>query len=177
MLGPKNPKTFLIAGYMTDKKSNKAYMYLVKLISARDYSEHKLREKLKEKKYPQDEIEKSLSELKAKGYLREELYTEARIKGFMHKGYSPDYIRQKLAQEHLSVTTEEIDLIFSEYRISVEDQIERLAKKKMAKKTEFDFAGESKILRYLLSKGHDFSKSKTIIKALIGELKEQQRVG
>ena len=61
---------------MTNTTSNKAYMYLVKLLSSRDYSEYKLREKLREKKYPADEIESALNEIKSKGFLREEAYAE-----------------------------------------------------------------------------------------------------
>lgn len=144
-------------------------MYLVKIISARDYSEHKLREKLREKKYPADEIESAINEIKARGYLREEVYREARVKGFMNKGYSPDYIRQKLAAEHLTITNDEIEAIFFEHRLSNEDQIERLVRKKMHGKTSFDFEGQSKILRYLISKGHDFGLAKKILKTILGE--------
>ncbi len=151
-------------------RSQKAYMYLVKIISARDYSEHRLREKLKEKKYPADEIESAINEIKSKGYLREEVYAEARVKAFMHKGYAPNYIRQKMAQEHVIVTDEEIEAIFAEYRTSPEEQIDRLVRKKMHGKTEFDYAGESKILRYLISKGHDFGAAKKIMKNIITEL-------
>lgn len=158
----------------TTKKSQKAYIYLVKIISARDYSEHKLREKLREKKYPADEIDSAINEIKSKGYLREDLYAEARVKAFMHKGYSPDYIRQKLSQEHLSITDEEIEAIFAEYRTSPEEQIERLVRKKMHGKTEFDYAGESKILRYLISKGHDFGTAKKIMKSIIFESHSEQ---
>ncbi len=157
---------------MTNLNSNKAYMYLIKILSARDYSEHKLREKLKQRKYPTDEAEKAISEIKAKGYLKEEIYTEARVKAFMHKGYSPNYIRQKLSQEHLTVTEEEIIDIFDEYRTNPEEQIERLVRKKMHGKTDFDYDGESKILRFLISKGHDLNLSKKVMKALIASEKE-----
>jgi regulatory protein len=150
-------------------KSQKAYMYLIKILSARDYSEHKLREKLREKKYPADEIENALNEIKSKGYLREEAYAEARVKAFMHKGYSPDYIRQKLNQEHVAVTNEEIEAIFREYQTSPEEQIDRLVRKKMHHKTEFTYEEESKILRYLISKGHDFGAAKKIMKNIITE--------
>ncbi|RPJ76072.1 MAG: regulatory protein RecX [Alphaproteobacteria bacterium] len=155
-------------------RSQKAYMYLVKIISARDYSEHKLREKLRERKYPADEIEYAINEIKSKGYLREEVYAEARVKAFMHKGYAPNYIRQKLAQEHVEVTDEEIEAIFAEYRTSPEEQIDRLVRKKMHGKTEFDYAGESKILRYLISKGHDFGAAKKIMKGIIIEVRSEQ---
>lgn len=154
-------------------QSNKAYLYLIKIISSRDYSEHKLREKLREKNHPADEIESAINEIKAKGYLREEVYSEARVKGFMDRGYSPDYIRQRLAQEHLTVTDEEIKAVFTEYRMTPEDQIDRLIRKKIQGKTEFDYAGENKILRYLLSKGHDFGDSKKTMKSIIGEVASQ----
>ena len=153
--------------------SSRAYSYLVKIISSRDYSEHKLREKLREKKFPPEDCESALSEIKARGYLREDAYTEARIKGFMNKGYSVSYVRQKLKQEHLTVTDEQIQEVFGEHRTSEEDQIERLAQKKMGTKSGLDFAEQGKILRFLLSKGHDYSKSKKILKSLIsGEMPE-----
>lgn len=154
-------------------ESTKAYLYLVKIISARDYSEHKLREKLRERKYPADAIEHAISEIKAKGYLREEVYAEARVRSFMDKGYSPDYIRQRLAQEHLSLTDEEIGNVFEENHLTPEDQIDRLARKKMKSQTEFDYENENKILRYLISKGHDFSQSKKVIKAIISEMNQE----
>ncbi|MBC7539949.1 MAG: regulatory protein RecX, partial [Bacteriovorax sp.] len=141
---------------------NKAYLYLVKIISGRDYSEHKLREKLIAKKYSAEEIESAISEIKIRGFLREEIFAEARVKGFMERGYSPDYIRQRLAQEHLTVTDEEIEAVFTEHELTTENQIDRLVRKKIQGKTEFDYAGESKILRYLLSKGHDFGDSKKV---------------
>ncbi|MGZ3808551.1 MAG: regulatory protein RecX [Bacteriovorax sp.] len=147
-------------------------MYLVKLLSARDYSEYKLREKLREKKYSTEESESAINEIKSKGYLREEAYAEARVKAFMNKGYAPDYIRQKLALEHMTITDQEISDIFSEHRVNIEDQIDRLVRKKMPKKSEIDFDDQNKILRYLLSKGHDFGTSKKIMKMIIGEMKE-----
>lgn len=160
-------------------ESNKAYLYLIKLLSARDYSEHKLKEKLQEKvrakRFPAEDAESALNLVKEQGYLREEAYAEARVKGFMSKGYSPDYIRQKLAQERLTVTDQTIGEIFTEYRVSEEDQIERLARKKMGSKTEFDFDDETRILRFLISKGHDFSTSKKILKSILQEVKEQNR--
>ena len=147
-------------------KSNKAYMYLVKLISSRDYSEHKLREKLKTRKFPANEIEDSINEIKNKGYLRENIYTESRVKAFMHKGYSPEYIRQKLALEHLTISTTEIEEVFIEHQTSQTDQIERLVRKKLQGKSDIDYDGENKILRFLISKGHDYSISKKILKTI-----------
>lgn len=148
--------------------STKAFTYIVKLLSAREYSEHKLREKLKEKKFPANEIEDALSEIKARGHLKEEVYAEARIRGFMNKSYSVNYIRQKMAQEHLVVSEEIIQEIFEDNNMSEEQQIERLARKKIGMKTDLDGGEQGKILRYLISKGHDFSLSKKVLKSVMG---------
>jgi len=153
--------------------SNKAYLYLVKILSSRDYSEHQLREKLRGKQYTPEEINCSINEIKARGFLREEAYSEIRIKGLMNRGYSPDYIQQKLAEEHLSVSTETIDTVFTEYRLTPEDQIDRLVRKKIQGKSDLDYDQQSKVLRYLLSKGHEFGNSKKILKNIIAELATQ----
>ena len=80
-----------------------------------------------------------------------------------------NHIRQRLSQEHVTVTDEEIQEVFDEYHISEEDQIERLAKKKIGTKTEMDFDQQGKVLRYLISKGHNFSLSKKVMKSVLGE--------
>lgn len=149
--------------------STKAFTYIVKLLAAREYSEHKLREKLREKKFPANEIDDALSEIKARGYLKEEVYAEARIRGFMNKSYSVNYIRQKMAQEHLTIDEDTINEIFEDNNMNEEQQIERLARKKIGMKTSLDFNEQSKILRYLISKGHDFSLSKKVLKSVMGE--------
>ena len=149
--------------------TKEAFSYIVKLLSAREYSEHKLREKLRTKKFPANEIEEALVEIKAKGYLREEVYTEARVRSFMNKAYSVDYIRQKMAQERLTISEEQIQEIFEENDMSEESQIERLVRKKIGTKTNLDFDQQGKVLRYLISKGHDFSTSKKVLKNVIGE--------
>ena len=153
--------------------SNKAFIYLVKILSSRDYSEYQLRNKLREKNFTQEEIDCSINEVKTRGFLREQVYSEIRIKGFMNRGYSPDYIQQKLSEERINVTTETIDTVFTEYRMTPEDQIDRLIRKKIQGKSELDYDQQSKVLRYLLSKGHDFSHSKKILRNVLGELASQ----
>ena len=147
----------------------KAYSYLIKILSSRDFSEFKLREKLRARNYPADEIEEAINEVKARNFLREDNYTEARIKAFMNKGYSPHYIQQKLSQEHLEVPLPLIEDVFSEHKMTAQDQIDRLIRKKLNNKNAVDFNDETKVLRYLLSKGHDFGTSKKLMKAIICE--------
>lgn len=138
-----------------------AYNYLVKLLSFRDYSEVKLREKLREKKFSPEETESAINELKSRGYLREDLYIEARIKGFMHKNCSANYIKQKLASEKLTVEYDLIYNIFDEHKIEEADQIQNLLVKKLKsfstlKNLEYEERNKvvQKAVRYAVSKGH-----------------------
>ena len=79
----------------------KAYNYLIRLLSARDYSEYKLREKCRQKEFPPEDIDEAIQRVKDQNYLREDQYIEARIKGFMSKNCSPHYIQRKLKEEKL----------------------------------------------------------------------------
>ena len=154
--------------------STKAYSYIVKLLSSRDYSEYKIREKLKLKEFPAIEIEDALNEIKSRGFLRETVYNESRIRSLMNKNYSPNYILQKLNQEHLDTNIEQIVDVFNENQVSSLDQIEWLIKKKIQRNTEFDFDGQNKILRYLLSKGHELDESRKCLNTIINELNAEQ---
>ncbi len=138
--------------------SQQAYNYLIRLLSGRDYSEHKLREKLKLKKYPANEIDAAINEVKTKGYLREEAYSEARIKAFMNKGYSVNFIKQKLSQEKVQVSNDQITEVFDEYQESELDQIKKLLAKKLkniSQDKEEAFKEKQKAARFALSKGHN----------------------
>lgn len=148
--------------------SKQAYSYLVKLLSSRDYSEHKLREKLREKKYPANEIDDALNEIKSRGFLREEAYAEARIKAFMSKGYSINYIKQKLHQEKVEVTEDQIHGVFEEHRETEIEQIKRLLAKKLRnipEDREEAYKEKQKALRFALSKGHNPGSVFKILKA------------
>lgn len=150
-----------------------AYNYLVKLLSFRDYSEHKLREKLREKKFSPEESESAICELKSRGYLREDLYVEARIKGFMNKHCSANYIKQKLQQEKVEVDINRIYEIFDEYRIDECDQIKTLIAKKLKSSfmaeeltPEDKFKLSQKALRYAMTKGHKPGDVLKILKSM-----------
>lgn len=147
-------------------KKKQAYYCLVKLLSSRDYSEFKLREKLRLKGFQQEEAEDAISEIKNLGYLKEGNYILARITAFMKKGYAPSYIEQKLKSEHLNVSQQSIQEVFADYGYSEEKQIQFLIEKKLRgnrenKQNEVDV---NKVLRFLLSKGHNFSKAMKILK-------------
>lgn len=140
-----------------------AYLYAIKLLAKRDYSEFKLRKKLIEKSFSGDEIEKAMSEVIEKGYLREDYYAEARIKGFMYKGFSIEHIIQRLAKEHVDVDRETVEKIFSEYGISKESQIQQLIEKKLRTLNKNNPKTRAKILRFLISKGYSYGCCATAI--------------
>lgn len=153
------------------KKKVSPYLYAIRLLAKKDYSEYKLRKKLNDRQFESEEIDAAIETLLDKGYLREDYYAEARIKGLMYKGYSPNYIVQKLAQEHVETTIETILEIFSSCDYSQESQIKELASKKLRGLKVSDPKTREKILRFVLSKGHDYGRCAATITELIEEQK------
>ncbi len=151
----------------------RAYSYTVKLLTGRDYSEKKIREKLLQKKCSKTIIDQILEEIKERGFLREERYVEARIKAFMNKGYSKRYILQKISQEAEQINADIIDTIFLEYRTTEEEQITKLVQKRIPKVLPIDFEEKKKIfqkvLRFVVSKGHNPSGAFRFIKLAMGK--------
>ncbi len=156
-----------------EEESKKAYNYLIRLLTRRDYSRYKLEQKLRERKFSNTAIQESIEEIIRLNYLREDNYIEARIKGFMHKNCSKSFIQSKLAEEFLNVELEKIEAVFNEYEITEEDQIERLIQKKLPHQTpkslsfEERMKIENKIMRYILSKGHQLGLSRSILKTFL----------
>ena len=150
------------------EENNKAYTYLIRILTKRDYSEYKLRQKLKEKGFEEFDAEEAISLVKEKNYLREDYYIEARVKGLMHKGNSPTYIQNKLREEMLDVSTELILDIFKENHQTIEEQIKYLANKKLRSSVGKDpYKAREKALAYVIGKGHNYSESKHIIDSMI----------
>lgn len=142
------------------------YQASLRLLTKRDYSIYKLSKKLLEKGYDQIEVDETIDELLAKKYLKEEFYIEAFVKGHMRKGYAPSYIQQKLAQENCSCSLEFIYEIFDEYKFSEEKQIRDLIDKKYSRIDTKEFKNKAKIMRFLLSKGHESQLAQHILSNL-----------
>lgn len=145
--------------------SNKAYLKIIQLLSARDYSEHKLRQKLIASDFPANEIDEAIKLAKEKKYLREEIYAESRAKTFINKGYSQSYINQKLNTENINVNEEFIGEIFEDQATTKEDQIQYLINKKLRGKKIDSYEDQVKIIRFALSKGHSLSDIKQVLKS------------
>ena len=143
--------------------NNKAYQYSIRLLALRDYSRFKLGQKLKLRGHSQEEIDKTLNELVQKGYLKEERYAESRIKALVAKGHSAQFIKQKLEKEKIYLDLTSIEKMGELDHLS---QIKRLLLKKLKqvgpwkKDWHERKKQQDKVLRYLISKGHDFNQCK-----------------
>lgn len=145
---------------------SRIYNYCIHLLARQDYSEFKLRQKLRSK--PQNlphEIDEALEKLKAKGLLKEENYRRLFIRKWMIKGEAIDKIRQRGAMEKLELQDEEFELVSAELGIKEEDNLEKVIQKKMRSKAIPTDPAEKqklkeKVLRYIISKGYDYSEAK-----------------
>lgn len=139
--------------------NSKAFTYCIRLLAQRDYSKYKLRKKLVEREFDSDEIESTIDKLVEYKYLQEDEYIRVKIKSYLEKGYGHSYIIQKLKQEELYITAQDILPIENEYSLTSESNLERLIEKKLRYKTiPEEFEAKMKLKRkieyFLHSKGH-----------------------
>lgn len=141
-------------------ENHPAYKYAIRILSKRDYSRAKIRQKLIDREY-HDVAEELIELLVEKRFLREDFYIESRIKGLMKKNYSPSYIISKLKEEQLDVNLGQVNMVFDEFNTTAFDQIETLIRKKslLHNWTTSDLEEQSnkvKLIRFLQSKGHNW---------------------
>lgn len=149
--------------------NNRIYNYSIHLLARQDYSEYKLRQKLRSKKdnLPH-EVDEVINALKERGLLREEAYRRLFIRKWMIKGEAADKIRKRGAMEKLQFEDHEFELCERELGFSDEDSIEKLVVKKLrSKKIPTDpnekYKLRDKVLRFLISKGHSYEDAKQSI--------------
>ena len=146
--------------------NKRIYNYSIHLLARQDYSEYKLRQKLRSKKdnLPH-EIDEVLLKLKGNGLLHEENYRRLFIRKWMLKGEAEDKIRKRGAMEKLQFDSEEFQRVETELGFNDEDSIEKLVAKKLRSKEipvdpKEKFKLRDKVLRFLISKGHSYEESK-----------------
>lgn len=154
--------------------ARRIYNYCIHLLARQDYSEYKLRQKLRSK--PQNlphMIDEVIPKLKERGLLREESYRRLFIRKWMMKGESEDKIRRRGSQEKLTFEAEEFRMVEQELGFTDDESIEKLVAKKLRSKEIPKNPLEKqklrdKVLRFLISKGHDFSDAKKAINQYFG---------
>lgn len=146
--------------------NQRIYNYSIHLLARQDYSEFKLRRKLRSKKdnLPH-EVEEVLEALKGKGLLREESYRRLFIRKWMMKGEAEDKIRKRGAMEKLTFEDDEFRNVEKELGFTDDESIEKLINKKLrSKDIPTNFAEKNKlrdkVLRFLISKGHSYDDCK-----------------
>jgi regulatory protein len=144
---------------MEDEKNleeHKCYVYCLRLLAGQDYSWFKIRQKLTQKKYPKEIIDSALQKLLEENLVNEQEYQNILIRKYMRKGFAPSFIQQKLKQEELFVSLEDIQQCFYDNDWSEEKQIEYLVEKKTRGLNQNDdaFKNKMKIANFLKSKGH-----------------------
>lgn len=153
--------------------NQRIYNYSIHLLARQDYSEFKLRRKLLSKKdnLPH-EVDEVLAALKSRSLLNEINYRRLFIRKWMMKGESEDKIKKRGAMEKLTFDSEEFRAIEIELGFTDDDSIEKLIHKKLRSKEipkdrESFMKLRDKVLRFLISKGHDYSDAKTALQNYI----------
>jgi len=150
--------------------NQRIYNYSIHLIARQDYSEYKLRRKLLSKPdNTPEEVDEVIAALKEKNLINEEAYKRLFIRKWMFKGESEDKIRKRGTLEKLTFTSEEFQRVTEELGFNDEDSLQKLVVKKLrSKEIPSDFKErlklQDKVLRFLISKGHDYSDAKDEVK-------------
>lgn len=153
--------------------SQRIYNYCIHLLARQDYSEFKLRQKLRSKKQNlPHEIDEAIQKIKEKGLLKEESYRRLFIRKWMMKGEAEDKIRKRGAMEKLQFGPDEFKVIEQELGFTDDDSIEKLIQKKLrSKEIPSDFESKQKlkdkVLRFLISKGHSYDDSKKALNSYL----------
>lgn len=155
--------------------SQRIYNYCIHLLARQDYSEFKLRQKLRSKKQNlPHEIDEAILKLKNNGLIKEERYRRLFIRKWMMKGEAEDKIRKRGGMEKLTFESEEFQVIAEELGFTDDDSIDKLIAKKLRSK-EIPTARDElqklkdKVLRFLISKGHDYSDAKKAMAAYLAK--------
>jgi SOS response regulatory protein OraA/RecX len=158
--------------------NQRIYNYSIHLLARQDYSEFKLRQKLRSKKdnLPH-EIDEVILKLKEKNLLREEAYRRLFIRKWMIKGEGEDKIRKRGAMERLAFSNEEFVDISRELGFTDDDSIEKLIQKKLRMKDipkdpKEKFKLRDKVLRFLISKGHSYEDAKSSLSSYFSGITE-----
>ncbi|MEX0797823.1 MAG: regulatory protein RecX [Bacteriovoracaceae bacterium] len=142
-----------------------AYDYSIRLLSKRDYSRFKLKQKLLQRDYLEEDIDNALEQLTAQRYLREDEYKRHKIKSLIEKGYANQLIQLRLEKEELFADEPLIEQIRGENNSEANEIVERLIQKKLRgklipKEPEEKMKLKSKVLNFLVSKGHNYQTIK-----------------
>jgi len=127
---------------------NDCYLYAVKLLTKKDYSEQKLRMKLNTKGFSTDEINESIISLTNRRFLNQDRYSLDLAISLLKRGYGPSLIIERLQNEGLNSTQELIDQAYDKLQLTPQTHLKTLL-------LEQSNSAPAKIYKHCISKGHD----------------------
>jgi regulatory protein len=121
------------------------------LLARRDYSSHRLTQKLLTKGFQPSEITSVLEELRQSGVVSDQRFLESFIRYRRSRGYGPQRIRQELLAEGLSkeMIEEQLDIAHNEWFA----EAQRVWQKRFRGKRAKNLQEKSKQLRFLHYRG------------------------
>lgn len=138
---------------ISNDEFNRAKNFALNKISYSQKSTYEIRQKLREKKFSEDVIEKIIAYLDSYGFLDDEAYVKTFIKDKDEiSNWSRGKIRYMLKRKHID------DNLIDEYIYQISDEREAekarfFADKKI--KNDFSYENRAKVFRHLASKGFD----------------------
>lgn len=139
----------------------------IRLLAARDRSEHEVRERLIQHGFDQDVVEQALLRLKSMGYINDSLFAHKYVSDRLKlKPMSKRVLAYELQKK--GINDELIREVLDGYELDDSSIAYRLAKKKFGKYDAADPKIQQKIYSYLAFRGF----SSDIIREVIGQLQE-----
>ena len=144
----------------------KAFNSALRILTGRDHSKYELIQKLKQRGFTPEDIEKAVSECKRFDYINDERTSRVYIRQLILKGYGAKRIRYEMNKKGL--TGERIQNILSETLAEIDelDGAERILKKNVKRfERERDLKKRrDKIYRFLHARGFSQDTIRKLIK-------------
>ena len=156
-----------------DKDSREARLKAMRLLTARDYTEQALRDKLKQGGFSPEDTEDAISYVKSYGYVDDLRYArnyarsssgvrsalETRRK-LMNKGVAGDLIDQAISEEYDGDEAED-------------ELIRRLIRKRVRDPENMDLKARQKVLSYMYGKGFKPDRVNRILEEVLLDITSQ----
>ena len=138
---------------LANDEFNRAKNFALNKISYSQKSTYEIRQKLKEKKFSEDVIDKIIAYLDSYGFLDDEAYVKAYIRDKDEiSNWSRGKIRFMLKRKHID------DNLIDDYIYTISDEREAEKARFFADKkinNDFSYENRAKVFRHLASKGFD----------------------
>mgnify|MGYP003434102493 CR=1 FL=1 len=139
-----------------------AKLKALRLLTAMDRTEEQLRQKLKQKEYPDDVVEQAIAYVKSFGYINDANYAKRFVDN--RKGTkSKRELRAALQQR--GIDTEHIEAAFAEVYSSDDalEAIQRIVSKRKFSVTDCDEIEKKKLFAYLARKGFQYEDIRKVL--------------